>query len=139
MIQTNTKASLKTNLSKERKNVEAYDNYETNVKKVLETYVEEFNNVSFENEVLKTMILNNFENAIMQVESNLQEIHSLINALDILESQKSIKPSDIETFNNLESKIEKDMELVQNFLHKTISCFDNVQVKGKKKSITILE
>lgn len=139
MIQTNTKASLKTNLSKERKNVEAYDNYETNVKKVLETYVEEFNNVSFENEVLKTMILNNFENAIMQVESNLQEIHSLSNALDILESQKSIKPSDIETFNNLESKIEKDMELVQNFLHKTISCFDNVQVKGKKKSITILE
>ena len=130
---------IKNTITEERKTIQDFKFYESNIKLTLETYTKEFDNISFENEVLRIMILNNFDNAIMQVDSNLQDIESLCTVLDILENQDNISSSDIETYNKLFAKVEKDIELIQNFIQKSIKNFDNVPFTGSDKSLLILE
>lgn len=130
---------IKNTITEERKTIQDFKFYESNIKLTLETYTKEFENISFENEVLRIMILNNFDNAIMQVDSNLQDIESLCTVLDILENQDNISSSDIETYNKLFAKVEKDIELIQNFIQKSIKNFDNVPFTGSDKSLLILE
>ena len=139
MINYKDGQDIKSLITDERKTIQDFKFYESNIKLTLETYTKEFDNISFENEVLKIMILNNFDNAIMQVDSNLQDIESLNNVLDILQNQDSISSSDIETYNKLFSKVEKDIKLIQNFIQKSIKSFDNVPFTGSEKSLLVLE
>ena len=138
MINYSKKVDLQEVLIQEKKVVDYYNEFETNVKESLETYIDEFKEVSFDNEVLKTMLLNNFASAIIQVDNNIQNIQSLSNILEILEKQDEVTSTDIDTYNKLASKVDKDIELLQNFLYQTISSFDNVPITGKKKSINAL-
>lgn len=138
MINYSKKDDLHEVLIQEKKVVDYYNEFETNVKESLETYIDEFKEVSFDNEVLKTMLLNNFASAIIQVDNNIQNIQSLSNILEILEKQDEVTSTDIDTYNKLASKVDKDIELLQNFLFQTISSFDNVPITGKKKSINAL-
>lgn len=138
MINYSKKGDLKKDLIKEKSIVNYYYDFETNVKNNLETYIDEFKEVSFDNEVLKTMLLNNFASAVIQVDNNIQNIQSLINIIEILEKQDEITSTDIDTYNKLASKVDKDIDLLQNFLYQTISSFDNIPIKGKKKSINTL-
>ena len=138
MINYSKKTNFKKVLKQEKNIVTYYNEFETNIKNSLETYIEVFKEVSFENEVLKTMLINNFSSAVIQVDNNIQNIQSLINILDILEKQDEITQTDIDTYNKLASKVDKDIELLQNFLCQTISSFDNVPITGKKKSINTL-
>ena len=139
MIDYSKTADLKENLNKEKNIVDYYFDFETNVKNNLETYIDEFKEVSFDNEVLKTMLLNNFASAVIQVDNNIQNIQSLINIIEIIEKQDEVTSTDIDTYNKLASKVDKDIELLQNFLSQTISSFDNVPINGKKKSINTLK
>jgi len=138
MIDISKKKDLINVLKQEKKVVDYYNEYETNIKNSLETYVDEFKDIKFDNEILKTMILNNFASAIIQVDNNLQNIQSLSNILEILEKQDSISNTDIDTYNKLASKVDKDLELLHNFLSQTISSFENIPITGKKKSINTL-
>lgn len=138
MINYSQKTNLKKVITQEKNVVSYYNEFESNIKNALETYIKEFNEVSFDNEVLKTMLLNNFASAVTQADNNIQNIQSLSNILDILEKQDEVTSTDIETYNKLASKVDKDIELLQNFLCQTISSFDNIPISGKKKSITAL-
>ena len=138
MINFSKKTDLNSVLNQEKMIVNYYNEFESNVKDSLETYIEEFKDVSFDNEVFKTMLLNNFASAIIQVDNNLQNIQSLSNILEILEKQDSVSETDIDTYNKLASKVDKDIELLQNFLNQTILSFENVPINGKKKSINTL-
>ena len=138
MINYSKKIDLNKVLKQEINLVNYYNEFENNIKDSLETYIEEFKEVSFDNEVLKTMLINNFSSAVIQVENNIQNIQSLTNILEILEKQDEVTPTDIETYNKLATKVDKDIELLQNFLCQTISSFDNVPINGKKKSINTL-
>ena len=88
-------------LSDEKELIIDFQLYESKIKLALEKYIKEFDKITFENEVIKVMILNNFDNAIMQIDNNLQDIESLNNVLDILQNQENISDSDIETYNKL--------------------------------------
>ena len=65
MIDISKKKDLISVLNHEKKIVDYYNEYETNIKNSLETYVDEFKDIKFDNEILKTMILNNFASAII--------------------------------------------------------------------------
>ena len=138
MIKITEKTNIKRVITKEKKLVSSYNDFETSIKENLQLYIDEFKQVTFENELLKTMVLNNFANALSQVDNNLLNIQSLSNILDILENQDEVSSTDVDTYNKLATKIDKDMELLQNFLCQTISSFDNIPIQGKKKSITVL-
>ena len=138
MINSSKKSNLKSTIAKEKQIVHYYDEFENNIKKSLETYISEFKDATLENEILKTMLINNFASAVIQVDNNIQNIQSLSNILEILENQDEITPTDIDTYNKLLSKVDKDIELLQNFLAQTISGFDNIPIAGKKKTINTL-
>ena len=139
MINYKDGEDIKSIIANVRKTVQDFKFYESNIKLTLETYTKEFDNISFENEVLKVMILNNFDNAFMQVDSNLQDIESLNNVLDILQNQDNVSSSDIETYNKLFSKAKKDIKLIQNFIQKSIKSFENVSYTGSPKSLLVLD
>ena len=139
MLKFAKKTQIKEAIIAERKLVDSYKKYELSMKETVENYLKEFKNVSFDNDALKTMLINNFENSIMQLDNNLLDIDSLNNVLDILSSQKDVTKNDAETYNKLAEKSNKDIELTQNFLKKTVACFENIKLTGKKKSITIIE
>ena len=138
MINFSKKTDLKNVLLQEKNVVNYYNQFESNIKESLETYIEEFKDVSFDNEVLKTMLLNNFASAVIQVDNNIQNIQSLVNIIEILEKQDEVTQTDIDTYNKLASKVDNDIDLLQNFLGQTISSFDNVPINGKKKTINTL-
>ena len=138
MLNFSKKSDLSKTLLQEKNIVNYYNQFESNIKESLETYIEEFKDVSFDNEVLKTMLLNNFASAVIQVDNNIQNIQSLVNIIEILEKQDEVTQTDIDTYNKLASKVDNDIELLQNFLCQTISSFDNVPINGKKKTITTL-
>ena len=139
MINYKDGEDIKSIIANERKTVQDFKFYESNIKLTLETYTKEFDNISFENEVLKVMILNNFDNAFMQVDSNLQDIESLNNVLDILHNQDNVSSSDIETYNKLFSYIKKYIKLIQNFIQKSIKSFENISYTGSPKSLLVLD
>lgn len=138
MIQYSKELNIKKVIKEEKKLVSEYKSFEKNIKSSLKNYIDEFNDVSFENEVLKTMLLNNFQNGVIQADNNILNIQSLSNILDILENQEEVTETDIETYNKLATKVDKDIELLQKFLHQTLSSFENVPLKGKKKDINAL-
>ena len=138
MINFSKKTDLSRVLLQEKNIVNYYNQFESNIKESLETYIEEFKDVTFDNEVLKTMLLNNFASAVIQVDNNIQNIQSLVNIIEILEKQDEVTQTDIDTYNKLASKVDNDIDLLQNFLGQTISSFDNVPVNGKKKTLTTL-
>lgn len=139
MLSFSKKSEVKKAISSERELISSYKDYELGMKETVETYLSEFNNVCFDNDTFKTMLVNNFENATTQLDNNILDIESVENVLDILESQKDISTTDVETYNKLLEKTRKDIELTQNFMQKTVSCFENISMSGKKKSIAILE
>ena len=139
MLNFSKKSEIKNAIILERKHVEAYKNYESGMKDTVSVYLKELNNVTFDNDALKTILLNNFENALIQLDNNILDIDSLANALDILDSQKEVSVEDSEAYNKIANKAITDMELAQNFLQNTISSFENVSISGKRKSISTLD
>ncbi len=138
MIKYTEKDNLKTLISKEKEQVKLFDSFQTNMKQALEGYINEFKDIEFENDVLKTMFLNNFSNSIVQIDNNLSNINSLSNVLEIIEKQDTISKEDIETYNKLFSNVEQDIGILQKFLSQTISNSENVPTKIKKKSTNSL-
>ena len=138
MINYTEKLNIKKIVGKEKELVSSYEGFENSIKYALQTYIEEFKEVSFENDVLKTMLLNNFTNAAFQVNNNLLNIQSLNNILDILSNQSKVSENDVDTYNKLCAKVNNDIELLQNFLNQTFANFENVPVKGTRKSIEVL-
>ncbi len=84
------------------------------------------------------MIVNNFDNAIMQVNSNIQDIESLDNILDILQNQDDISSSDIDTYNKLYEKVERNMVIIQDLIQKTVANFDSISYQCPKRTQTAL-
>ena len=138
MIRFTENSNIKELINNEKKVVKNYKDFEQKILNALETYINEFKNVSFENEVLKNILLNNFANIVVQADNNLQNIESLENVLEILDKQDSVSFSDVETYNKLAIKLDKEIELLQNFLHQTISSFDKIPINGEEESIIIL-
>ncbi len=139
MLNFTKKSEIKNAIATEKELISSYKNYELGMKETIETYLSEFKNVCFDNDTFKTMLVNNFENATTQLDNNLTDIESVENVLDILASQKDISKTDVDTYNKLSEKTRKDIELTQNFMQKTVNCFENISISGKKKSITVLE
>lgn len=138
MIISSEQTDFSKTIAKEKKLISSYNSFETGIRNSINTYMNEFKNVEFENKVLKTMLMNNFANAVFQADNNLLNIQSLENILDILAKQDEISESDIDTYNKLAKKVDTDIDLLQNFLSQTVSSFENTPIKGKKDSIAIL-
>ncbi len=93
MLKFSRSAAMKTNVLNEKELIDSYKEHELDVKETIETYLSELKQVSFDNDTLKTMIQNNFENAENQLDSICQDIDSWLDVLKILESQEKVSQS----------------------------------------------
>lgn len=139
MLKFSKKSNVKEAILEEKKLIDSYKIYELEMKETLENYLKDFKNVSFDNNALRTMLINSFENAQLQLDNNLYNIESLYPVIETLEKQKSITVNDIESYNKLFVKAHRNVELTQNFLQKTLHCFKDVAFTGKKASINAIE
>ena len=139
MIKYSSNMNITETIKKERVIIREFKSYENSIKDHLKVFIKDFSNVTFENNLLKTMILNNLENAITKVKSNIQDLGALDNVLQILQNQDSISETDANTYNKLFRKSQKDINVVQKFIQQTLDCFENVPFSGPDKSITTIE
>ena len=139
MIKDTTLDNIKNSVLAEKNTVLENEKKQNSIKELLDLFIKEFESITFENEVFKTMLLNNFTNALGQIKNNIANIQSLIYVLEILEKQNSISKTDIETYNKLSSKVNKDIELLSNFLNQTFSSLETLTISGDKKLISILD
>ena len=139
MIKDTTLDNIKNSVLAEKNIVLENEKKQNSIKELLDLFIKEFESITFENEVFKTMLLNNFTNALGQIKNNIANIQSLIYVLEILEKQSIISETDIETYNKLSSKVNKDIELLNNFLNQTFFSLETLTISGDKKLISILD
>ena len=139
MLKYAKKSELGNAIISERKLIDSYKSYAQGMKEAIKNYMNESKNVSFDNDTLKTMLFNNFDNATVQLDNNLQDIESLNNVLEILSTQKSVTTNDTETYNKLAQKCINNLELTHNFIEQTVGCFENVNITGKKKALDTIK
>ena len=87
MIKYSRKANVKDIVNSEREILNNINSEQLEMKKKLESYIKNFNNLSFSDQSFKTILLNDLNNSIWQIDNNLQDIQSLNDILDILETQ----------------------------------------------------
>ena len=138
MIEFSTLKDMKKIVLEEKSAVLETEKNQNSIKELLNLYIKELENVTFENDIFKSMLLNNFTNALGQIDNNILNVQSLTNILDILENQNDISKTDIETYNKLSMKIIKGIELLSNFLQQTFSSIENLTILGDQKSISNL-
>ena len=139
MIQYNNKSDITQIVKKEKKLVNDYASYETSIKEALDICIRNVDSLTFDTDIFKTMIQNNLKNAAMQVENNLQDIDSLANILDILETQSKFSAKDVSTYNKLCSNVNTNIELIQKFLEKTFFSLDTMKPKGRERILNSIQ
>ena len=102
--------------NKEQKEIELINELQLSQNKFkdyINTYVEEISVTFANDEVFKNMLLASLETAQLQVGINLQDLTNLHNILDIILEQKNSLKQNIEQYNKLFEKVEKNIDIVK--------------------------
>ncbi len=138
MIKYKKRSSIKNLVKKERQNIESYNLSQSTIRRNLENYIREFDKMPFKDTSFKIILLNDFNNAIGQIDNNIQDLSSLTDILEILETQDELSSTDVDIYNKLYGRLEKNVELVQNIIHKSISRFNNITISNDEKTTKFL-
>lgn len=103
-------------------------------KDYINTYVEEISVTFANDEVFKNMLLASLETAQLQVGINLQDLTNLHNILDIILEQKNSLKQNIEQYNKLFEKVEKNIDIVKEIMQKTINSYEQLSNISKNAS-----
>ena len=134
------KGSKKENIIKEeRMAVSAYTSSQSKIKTEIEAYIKELEEISFEDKSFKILLLNDFNNSVGQIDNNIQDLQSLTDILDILETQEEFASADILIYNKLLTKVENNMFLVTNIIEKSLNRFDNVKFSSDDDSAKFIK
>ena len=126
-------------ITQERETIKSYNTSQTKIKKEIEAYIKDLDKIKINDESFKIILLNDFNNSIGQIDNNIQDIQSLNDILDILESQEELQSTDIYIYNKLLSKIDNNALLVKNIIEKALSRFDNVNITDDEASVKSLK
>ena len=80
------------------------------------------------------MLLASLETAQLQVGINLQDLTNLHNILDIILEQKNSLKQNIEQYNKLFEKVEKNIDIVKEIMQKTINSYEQLSNISKNAS-----
>ncbi len=138
MIKYKKRSNIKNLVKKERQNIESYNLSQSTIRRNLENYIREFDKMPFKDTSFKIILLNDFNNAIGQIDNNIQDLSSLTDILEILETQEELSATDVDIYNKLYGRLEKNVELVQNIIHKSISRFNNITISNDEKTTKFL-
>ena len=106
-------SQLTTVITKEIELINELQLSQNKFKDYINTYVEEISVTFANDEVFKNMLLASLETAQLQVGINLQDLTNLHNILDIILEQKNSLKQNIEQYNKLFEKVEKNIDIVK--------------------------
>ena len=119
-------------ITKEMALIDGLQLSQNSLKNYINTYVEEISTTFANDEVFKNMLLASLETALLQIGINTTDLSNLYNILDILLTQKSSLKENVEQYNKLFTKVEKNINIVREILQKTISSFEQLSAISNK-------
>ena len=126
-------------ITKEMALIDGLQLSQNSLKEYINTYVEEISTTFANDEVFKNMLLASLETALLQIGINTQDLANLYNILDIILSQKSSLQDNVEQYNKLFTKVEKNITIVKEILQKTINSFEQLSAISNKSANTSKE
>ena len=126
-------------ITKEMALIDGLQLSQNSLKEYINTYVEEISTTFANDEVFKNMLLASLETALLQIGINTQYLANLYNILDIILSQKSSLQDNVEQYNKLFTKVEKNITIVKEILQKTINSFEQLSAISNKTVSTSKE
>ena len=110
-------------ITKEMALIDGLQLSQNSLKNYINTYIEEISITFANDEVFKNMLLASLETALLQIGINTTDLTNLYNILDIILEQKNSVKSNVEQYNKLFTKVEKNINIVREILQKTINSF----------------
>lgn len=129
-----SQSQLTTVITKEIELINELQLSQNKFKDYINTYVEEISVTFANDEVFKNMLLASLETAQLQVGINLQDLTNLHNILDIILEQKNSLKQNIEQYNKLFEKVEKNIDIVKEIMQKTINSYEQLSNISKNAS-----
>lgn len=125
-------AQFDAKITKEMAIIDGLQLSQNSLKNYINTYVEEISTTFANDEVFKNMLLASLETALLQIGINTTDLTNLYNILDIILSQKSSLKENVEQYNKLFTKVEKNISIVKEILQKTINSFEQLSAISNK-------
>ena len=125
-------AQFDAKITKEMAIIDGLQLSQNSLKNYINTYVEEISTTFANDEVFKIMLLASLETALLQIGINTTDLTNLYNILDIILSQKSSLKENVEQYNKLFTKVEKNISIVKEILQKTINSFEQLSAISNK-------
>ena len=125
-------AQFDAKITKEMAIIDGLQLSQNSLKNYINTYVEEISTTFANDEVFKNMLLASLETALLQIGINTTDLSNLYNILDIILSQKSSLKENVEQYNKLFTKVEKNISIVKEILQKTINSFEQLSAISNK-------
>ena len=119
-------------ITKEMALIDGLQLSQNSLKNYINTYVEEISTTFANDEVFKNMLLASLETALLQIGINTQDLTNLYNILDIILGQKTSLKQNVEQYNKLFTKVEKNITIVREILQKTINSFEQLSAISNK-------
>lgn len=119
-------------ITKEMALIDGLQLSQNSLKSYINTYVEEISTTFANDEVFKNMLLASLETALLQIGINTTDLTNLYNILDIILSQKTSQQENVEQYNKLFAKVEKNINIVKEILQKTINSFEQLSAISSK-------
>ena len=119
-------------ITKEMALIDGLQLSQNSLKNYINTYIEEISITFANDEVFKNMLLASLETALLQIGINTQDLTNLYNILDIILGQKSSAKDNVEQYNKLFTKVEKNINIVREILQKTINSFEQLSAISNK-------
>lgn len=126
-------------ITKEMALIDGLQLSQNSLKNYINTYVEEISTTFANDEVFKNMLLASLETALLQIGINTQDLTNLYNILDIILSHKTSLKENVEQYNKLFTKVEKNISIVKEILQKTINSFEQLSAISNKTTTSSKE
>ncbi len=119
-------------ITKEMALIDGLQLSQNSLKDYINTYVDEISTTFANDEVFKNMLLASLETALLQIGINTTDLTNLYNILDIILSKKTSLKENVEQYNKLFTKVEKNINIVREILQKTINSFEQLSAISNK-------
>lgn len=136
---TKNSDELNLKIKKEKSIIEEFLTMQNNLKSLIDLYTSQISTTFANNEVFKNMLLASTEAALLQISINIKDLENLDNILDIILSNESVEAKDVEQYNMLFSKTEKNINFVNEIVQKTKDSFDQLSNVANAESISTVE
>lgn len=126
-------------ITKEMALIDGLQLSQNSLRNYINIYVEEISTTFANDEVFKNMLLASLETALLQIGINTQDLANLYNILDIILSKKTSLKENVEQYNKLFTKVEKNITIVREILQKTINSYEQLSAISNKTTSTSKE